>query len=1087
MQRNLIAKFLEKNDRDAALVAFYGDEPEDWRFSFVKMEYELVKEDGKVKPKTKLTPAKRSSYLVGLNEPNHTCRTQFLDIIREEDIKPTLEQIEAAFSIETVTKEFFTEYKKIFLDLKESLEEVIKNDPVIEKEFNGNNILTTDFAKKLLGQIVFIYFLQKKGWLGVKRQESWGNGPKNFLRKLFDGEMGSYENFFNDMLEPLLYEALATERDGDYYSKFDCRIPFLNGGLFEPLNDYDWAGTDITLDNKIFKEILDTFDLFNFTIKEDEPLEKEVAVDPEMLGKVFENLLEVTDRKSKGAFYTPREIVHYMCQQSLINYLETNLADISHEDIEYFIKKGEFTLDLIIKEQEQKKKYGTSVKYKTIPEAIRLYSSDINQLLIDIKVVDPAVGSGAFPVGMMNEIVRARSILSILSEKETKNYDLKRETIENCLYGVDIDSSAVDITKLRFWLSLVVDEEEIGDIKPLPNLDHKIMCGNSLIEEFEGMKLFDDKLLEIPKINPDLDKIITEKKYLENELKKLMANDSRDFNKIANIDNLISKLRKKAKKLSLKSNKNSQSNLFASEAQKKLKLLKEKHELFFNAESPNKKKKLRKQIESIEWQFIEETLKGNGNEEAIDNLKEYKKKKSKPFFIWKLYFAEVFQNSNPGFDIVIGNPPYVNIYKISQNKGEVEYFKKIYETAHKKFDLYVLFIEKSISLLKDNGSFAFIIPDKFANQPYGLKLREFILNNCIMNQIVDLTPFKIFEGAVNTPIILILRKENNSKLRMDNYLTVISPEYPNEIHESTIRISKIPQSIFFEIPDYKFRFNLNEDVIPIIKKIENNSIDLGDICYINWGTRSVPQSKFHLKEQINENCKPLIVGKNLDKYVLDYDGLWLHYDVSELYNPMFPELFENEKIIIRDISGKKGILAAYDNSGFYTSHTTSCCQLKHQLKNIIDDNKGIENSKNFDLRFILCLMNSKLVDFYFKMMISSGIHVYLNDLRALKIPLIDFNYKSQLNEEAEIITQLNHDLIYETNIFKKWLEDEFKIEKFSNKLNKFYELSFNEILNELKKKKVDIVSNEDKLKNKFLNSMDIIEPILTEIKIRNNK
>lgn len=389
--------------------------------------------------------------------------------------------------------------------------------------------------------------------------------------------------------------------------------------------------------------------------------------------------------------------------------------------------------------------------------------------------------------------------------------------------------------------------------------------------------------------------------------------------------------------------------------------------------------------------------------------------------------------------------------------------------------------------MKEKGSFAFIIPDKFANQPYGLKLREFILNNCVMDQIVDLTPFKIFEGAINTPIILILSKESNQKLRMDNNLLVLSPKYPKEINESTIRISKIPQSLFFEIPEYKFRFNLNEYVIPIIKKIEKNSIDLGDICYIAWGTRSVPQSKFHLNERVNDNCKPLIVGKNLDRYVLDYQGLWLHYEKEKLYNPMFPELFENEKIIIRDISGKKGILAAYDNSGFYTSHTTSCCQLKYQLSDIIDDKKSIELSKDFDLKFILSLMNSKLIDFYFKLMISSGIHVYINDLRILKVPIRNSNLKSNLRDEAEIITILNNDLIIETNVFKNWIENEFQIEKFSNKLNKFYELSLDELLKELKKKKVNVVLNKDEIKEKFLRSMAIIEPLLTEIKIRDKK
>ena len=181
-----------------------------------------------------------------------------------------------------------------------------------------------------------------------------GTGPKRFLRRLFNGEIVEYQNFFNDVLEHLFYDALSSKHDEDYYDKFECKIPFLNGGLFEPINDYDWIKTDIQLKNDIFEEILDTFDLYNFTVKEDEPLEKEVAVDPEMLGKVFENLLEIEDRKSKGAFYTPREIVHYMCQESLISYLNTN-SDISREDIESLIRLGDVALGSIIRNKNRSK------------------------------------------------------------------------------------------------------------------------------------------------------------------------------------------------------------------------------------------------------------------------------------------------------------------------------------------------------------------------------------------------------------------------------------------------------------------------------------------------------------------------------------------------------------------------------------------------------------------------------------------------------------------------------------------------------------------------------------------------------------
>jgi hypothetical protein len=203
-------------------------------------------------------------------------------------------------------------------------------------EFADKKVSTADFAKKLMGQIVFLYFLQKKGWLGVPKGGDWGDGPHNFLRQLFNGKFGDYKNFFNDILEPLFYDTLATDRGHDAWCKiFNCRIPFLNGGLFEPLRDYDWQKTDIIIPNSLFSNtkttkagdtgtgILDVFDRYNFTVNEAEPLEKEVAIDPEMLGKVFENLLEVKERKSKGSFYTPREIVHYMCQESLINYLDT--------------------------------------------------------------------------------------------------------------------------------------------------------------------------------------------------------------------------------------------------------------------------------------------------------------------------------------------------------------------------------------------------------------------------------------------------------------------------------------------------------------------------------------------------------------------------------------------------------------------------------------------------------------------------------------------------------------------------------------------------------------------------------------------
>ncbi len=514
MQRNFAAYHLKRREKETAIIAYTTEERGDWRFSMVRREPVVTfSEAGSLISKDELTPVRRYSFLVGENEPNHTAQQQLFPILMDDKHDPTLDQLENAFNIETVTKEFFERYKNLFLQLKEELDRLTAQNPRVQAEFVQQELDTTNFAKKLLGQIVFLYFLQKKGWLGVALDGIWGTGSKSFLRELFN-QVDSYENFFNDILEPLFYEALAIERDDNFYKELNVKIPFLNGGLFEPVGNYDWRNIDILIDNSVFNSIFDTFDLYNFTVREDEPLEKEVAVDPEMLGKVFENLLEVTDRKSKGAFYTPREIVHYMCQESLINYLDTRVnigarsilegdqpqqklfdlppekgeqlsltepvqqRTITRDDIATFIRVGELAV-----QNDIAKEAGTVSYTYQMPEAIRANAAKLDTALASIKICDPAIGSGAFPVGMMQEIIKAREVLTTyIGEDESRTlYNFKRQAIQESIYGVDIDPSAIDIAKLRLWLSLVVDEDDYHHIKPLPNLDYKIVCGNSLL------------------------------------------------------------------------------------------------------------------------------------------------------------------------------------------------------------------------------------------------------------------------------------------------------------------------------------------------------------------------------------------------------------------------------------------------------------------------------------------------------------------------------------------------------------------------------------------------------------------------------
>ncbi len=701
-QRNFIARYLEDKQRTAALVAFVPPNPANWRFSLVRMDYNIAQSpSGRVKVETELTPARRYSFLVGESESSHTAQVQLLPILENDERKPLLSDFEKAFSIEVVTREFFKKYRELFHNADEALQKIIKKDARVKEDFVANDVDTINFAKKLLGQVVFLYFLQKKGWFGVGRDEDWGTGPKDFLRRLFEKQVVPYGNFFNDVLEPLFYNALANERPDDFSDRFNCKIPFLNGGLFDPINNYDWVHTDILLANGLFSNtdrtkegdigtgILDVFDRYNFTVKEDEPLDKEVAVDPEMLGKVFENLLEVKDRKSKGTYYTPREIAHYMCQESLINYLDTAIntgevplvatpppqsklfgkpdpeqsalkapgyrAIVPREHIEALVRRGE----LAIEHDTRVEAYGKETErysYK-LPESIRWNARLIDEKLANIRICDPAIGSGAFPVGLMTEIVHARNTLTTyLPDKEGRtNYHFKRHAIQNCLYGVDIDPSAVEIAKLRLWLSLVVDEEDIKQIQPLPNLDYKIVCGNSLLG--------------------------VEKNLFNVEL----------FNELEN-----------------------------------------RKPLYFNETNVKKKQEYKKQID----QLIKKIT--NDNET----------------FDFEVYFSEVFHEKG-GFDIVIANPPYISHDKI-EIKESLRKFFKCYEPFA---DIYCYFIELGMKLQNPKGLLCYITSNSYLKARYGMPLRNTLREKGLLLQLINIEDFQVFEAAiVNTAVVLVLNK-----------------------------------------------------------------------------------------------------------------------------------------------------------------------------------------------------------------------------------------------------------------------------------------------------------------------------------------
>lgn len=973
MQRNFIAWYLNGSRggelKDAALVAFVAPNEEDWRFSLVKMDYHFEEgRNGRMRVKEEFTPARRWSFLVGINENSHTAQSQLVDILADDEKCPNLSQLEDAFNIEKVTREFFEKYRELFLWTKETLEEVVQKDKKIKADFEAKCVDTIDFSKKLLGQIVFLYFLQKKGWFGVKRDADWGTGPKNFLRELYERKNGTYKNFFNDILEPLFYEALARERDDDFYSRFNCRIPFLNGGLFDPINNYDWVHTDILIPDVLFSNtyktkegdkgngILDIFDRYNFTVKEDEPLEKEVAVDPEMLGKVFENLLEVKDRKSTGTYYTPREIVHYMCQQSLISYLTTELeGKVPKKDVEILIKFGEYVSQNEAMVEAKGKE--TSTYYYKLSETIRDNAKLIDEKLSNIKVCDPAIGSGAFPVGMMTEIVHTRNTLSsYIKDYGRTLYNFKRDCIHNSLYGVDIDPSAVEIAKLRLWLSLVVDEGDIRQIKPLPNLDYKIMQGNSLLEEYKGIQLIDENL--ISKVNFDKERQIADLKEKQSEIsteyiKLHQANQLTRIEK-EKIDDELKKISNQLRKLE-QPNKTIENNasLFDiyNTAKKKADELKRLHKDFFETTQKSKKDELKRQIEKLEWDLIEVTLKEQGKNSELKKFEELKKVNVKPFFLWKLHFSEVFQNG--GFDVVIANPPYIDSESMARTgQNDVrEAIQNTYEMTKGNWDIYIAFFELGFRKLNKRGTLTFITPDKWISKPFGNELRKNTIGNIFA---ILKAGRKIFETAKVDSIVSFFSNIKSENISIFNYEDG-QIFFKREVNKKTLLPPFTLDHLFSD--NLKFLCKIEDFYGKVADFSEcENACATSDAYKLESLIKELPESKFCEAKYFK-----IINTGTIGKYSMKWGTREMTYLKHKYLSPIvdrkkFLDVFKNSygkksiqpKIILK---GLNLLDACLDEQGLVIPGKTTLI---------------IADSDIQKLKLLLAILNSKLSIFYIK-------------------------------------------------------------------------------------------------------------------------
>ena len=684
-------------------------------------------------------------YVVGKYEKLRTaaerlCMTYASDTDTATELKAKHDE---AFNVEAVTKEFYEKYKEILALMEEHLKSQRIGD---EKTARG-------FAQQFLNRLMFLYFIQKKGWLNNDRQFF-----RNLVRR-YKNEGGTPNGIYRDWIEPLFFYSFNKKPIPDSFNlpsdmiEIYNKMPYLNGGLFLR-NELDEIGYELD-DSVVFKVFDDLLERFNFTVSEDTPFDVDVAVDPEMLGKVYESLIHEEERGEAGIFYTPRVEVDFICRQSILEYLMEN-TDVSHEKLISFIySTEEDRADLLSKEE----------------------AKAIGNALYRAKIVDPACGSGAFLVGMLHVLMEL--YIQILKRLDVKLnlFEVKKEIINNNLYGADIKDWAVRVAELRLWLTLLVETEEseikLDAKKPLlPNLTFKLRCGDSLVQEIGGKPLGARAMMT--HLDPICRSYIKE---LYEEKRKYYYSRTDDPDVLARIkkkeveivkmlvDSEIKRIEFRLRHLAAMQQRLDavQVAITASEIER----AKEREKL------EKEKERLKVILEKLE------------SEEAIRK------------FFWEIDFAEVFADG--GFDIVIANPPYVRQEKIAPLAEEGREITKEMRKAYKealvrsvkaqwgeafkkdlKSDLYVYFYYLGLSLLKPGGVLCFISSNSWLDVGFGAKLQEFLLKNIEVKAIYDNHAKRTFAEADINTVIVMLKRPKEKKHLPDNLVKFVAFKKPFE-------------------------------------------------------------------------------------------------------------------------------------------------------------------------------------------------------------------------------------------------------------------------------------------------------------------
>ena len=955
--RDIAAKYVDQGLIHGALVFYYSPNQDDYRLTFIaKQTYfnesgELVKKE---------TAPKRYTFLLGKNEPCTTAASRLIELANKKNYGSIyLTDVIDAFSVERLNKEFFNGYKAQYKKFVDTLSDTKQH---------------RDYVKKLLGRLVFLQFLQKKGWMGVPASNAkWEGGDKNYLSKLVDNYANN-DRLLSDVLEPLFFKTLNEKRNGDIAdSKLgeNIMIPYLNGGLF----DKDRIDElDIDFPYSYFKDLMDFFSQYNFTIDENDPDDSEVGIDPEMLGHIFENLLE--DNKDKGAFYTPKEIVQYMCRQSVIQYLKTHEPSEQYaEAIEQLINDG------VVNPILQSKNI-----------AIRF-----TQLLKEVKVCDPAIGSGAFPMGILYVLYHAIHHLHSHAEPHG-NFDstkTKRDIIQNNIFGVDIEQGAVDIARLRFWLALVVDAEEP---QPLPNLDYKITCGNSQIYRYAlDMPIADvfEEYNRVGKENARKEKNTWSEFTLEDYKKLIVGYTEEHTDKVGlrtKINDIKNCFKTTLAQGDIRQRQLAEQRVYEYEAIPLFGKRKAEEDPIGYAAAKSKLNKLREK------------------EHEILNNKKYEKS-----FEWRFEYPQLLDDKGTfiGFDIIIANPPYIKEGRMSKTFFEPYKDSPYYKG---KMDIWYLFACNGLDLLNPNGVLCFIATNNWTTSFGASKLRDKVIKETRICNIVDFGAVMMFESASIQTMIMMFQKDKVTddytfdyrrltayKATEKEAIAILEPSYKTyeqaECYTPTIR-----RANFY---DKNITFSQSSDILGVISSLSSviylndkeiaqgivfpqdtlnkkNQQKLGPQFEINQGIFVLTSAELEtlaLNQDELSLIKPYYTNENISRYgVQNGNKYWTIYTDSRYKNPNSLDCFPNikrhlDRFVSVFTSDNKpyGLHRAREERFFVNNKVIAVRKcVGHPIFSYCDIECYLSQTFNMiqtdrvNLKYLTGLLNSKLIEFWLK-------------------------------------------------------------------------------------------------------------------------